>query len=230
MAHELTPPAADGPEILCGNGEQFGDGSMAVFLLRTNRPTWWLENVPSWITRPDLEEHIQGGFDMWTAVADVKATRATSAAGANFLFRVNTIDGAGNVLARMQLPHPQLKQQLCELDAAEQDLRDWLTTIFGHEDGHGFALQHWDPAPPPELMEARLNKQVRTPQPAEAKLMATWYGEPIPVVKPDTPTPLPSGLLVYQTSVEIIGDLAKVGIEVKCGAKTAKLTGEKKLA
>lgn len=234
MAHELTPPADDGPEIICRNAEQFGDGTAAVFLLRTNRPTWYLANELPWLSRARLEEYIQAGFDMWTEVCDVKATRAAAGAvaqkAAQFRFEVAAIDGAGGVLADMQLPHPQLTQQRCRLDIAEQALEEWLPTIFGHEDGHGFALQHWDSAPPPELMEARLNKQVRKPQPTESALMRTWYGEPIPVVKPETPTQLPSGLFVYQTSVEVIADLVKASIEVKCGGKKVTLSGERKLA
>ena len=234
MANELSTPDA-GPEIICRNAEQFGDGSAAVFLLRTNRPTWYLANELPWLGRAKLEEYIQAGFDMWTVVCDVKATRAASTdaaqKAAQFRFEVAQIDGAGGVLADMQLPHPQLFQQRCRLDVAEQALEEWFPTIFGHEDGHGFALQHWDAAPPPELMEARLNKQVRTPQAAEAALMRTWYGEPIPVVKPDTPTQLPSGLLVYQTKIDLMpGDLAKVAVEVQCGGKKATLSGEKKLA
>lgn len=228
MGGELQGAASDTPQFLCGNQESFGDGT-GIFLLQTTRPTWWLDNDLPWMPRAKFEACIDAAWEMWSKVCDVIATRAKTAASANFVYKVRKIDGPMGILARMQLPNPQLKQQLCEIDLDENALADWLPTIIGHENGHGLALQHFDPSPPPELMEPSLNRSIRTPQETESALVAKWYGPPKSVIVPPGPV-IPEGVLVCTSRMGLKGDEVSFVIDVEDSkARKAHLEGKQKL-
>jgi hypothetical protein len=220
----LLPIVDDHSPLFCRNPEQFGDGTQAVYLLSTNRPTWWLASELPWMSRARLEELIQSANDKWAAVCDVKASRATSAEKANFYITVASLDGPGGVLADMELPSPGKRQQRMRIDAAESALESALELILTHELGHAYALQHFPVGPPAELMEPSLNRSLSGPQPTEAALMAKWYGQPVSSVP--TP-PVPSGVLVCTTRLEPMGDRINCTIDAQMGDKKAQLKGTK---
>ncbi len=219
MADELLP--VEDVIRFCRNPEQFGDGT-AAFTLRTKRPKWFLVNDLPWMPRPRLESVIQEASDGWDAVADVHASRASTQAEADWIFTTAQMDGPMGVLADAQLPSPGLRQQVCRIDIAEQALADVLVVILRHEIGHLWGLQHFSSAPPPELMEPKLNKAITNPQPAESALMAQWYGMP----QPSVPT-MPSVPMVCTLRVEPSSGEIKCAISVQQGTKKAELAGTK---
>ncbi len=179
------------PIRFCRNPEQFGDGS-AMLRMDTNRPTWWLRDELPWMKRSILEERIQESLDNWRAVADVDCRRAINEANARWVITTARIDGAGGILADMQMPGP--RQQFMRLDVAESALMELLVTILTHEFGHAWGLLHFPSGPPAELMEATLNRSVLKPQATEAALMVQMFGQPRPVVVPtpdNTPASFP---------------------------------------
>lgn len=216
-------PTSEGLRF-CHNPEQFGDGT-ATFRLATNRPTWWLVNELPWMGRAKLEGIIQAAADGWSPHANVKASRAASLDQATWRIECKALDGAGGVLADMELPHPTKRQQRMRIDVAESALEDLLVAILMHEFGHAYGLQHFPSGPPPELMEPTLNPAVRTPQPTEAALMAQWYGLP----QADNPIPgaPPFEPLVCTTRIEQGGGRVKCDVSVQQGNRKADLSGTK---
>jgi hypothetical protein len=214
-----------GEIIFCRNPEQFGDGTQAVYLLTTNRPKFWLAKDLPWFKRADLEALIMAAGGKWAEVCDVKLDKATSEGAANFYITTAALDGPGGVLADMELPSPGKRQQRMRIDVAENALASSLLLILTHELGHAFALQHFPPGPPPELMEPSLNRAITGPQPTEAALMAKWYG--LPKVEVPAPTPVPAGSLICTMRATPSATEFACEITAQQGNQQVKLTGKK---
>lgn len=210
----------------CRNAESFRLNASQFQKLHTNFPKVWFAGTLPWLSQSRFEELFFFGVNKWSLVANVRADKALTEGSADWIVRPSRIDGRGNVLADMYLPGP--RPQIMRIDVSEDANERQLWQTAGHEGGHGYGLMHFDPSPPAEWMEPRLNPAIDGPQAAEAKLMASVYGEP--ATKPSNPTPL-------------LGDTI-CSIEVKCGAdgkfyltsemrqgnKSATLTGNKSMA
>jgi hypothetical protein len=175
-------------------------GELPAYRLQTKRPRFWIANQLPGI---DLARAIQTAGDRWSAVCDIEFAPAASANDCDLLVTVANLGGRGGVLADCELPNPGYRPQRMRIDASEiwacfdsprgpNGNETDLLRVLTHELGHFLGLEHFDPSPPPELMEPTYSATVIVPQLAEAKFVRNWFGAP-KQPQPPVPSPQPPG-------------------------------------
>lgn len=204
---------------VCGNGEQFGDGTPAL-KLATNRPLVYVQDALPSHSWDEIWTWLAEAHARWGAVCDWRARRImdmTEAGPTDVVNLVTVADlGGGGILADQMLPYTggrvlrmrinaRIRWQATD-GAMPQGTIDPIRTLT-HELGHFQGHAHWPVGAPPELMEPTVSHTVIRPQPTEARVSAGWFGSVLP---PEPPLPPSSGPGSIVLAVDWVLRTAKV--------------------
>lgn len=170
-------------QYVCGCPESFGSGA-AVYKLPTLTPSWYLDGTLPGMARDVFMSAIGTACKRWESVCGIDFSEAQNVLAATL--RITTANlGRSGILADQQLPYQGMTQLRMRVNTVIQwTISDGsgnavdLVRVLTHELGHFLACQHFDTAPPPELMEPTYNPNIISPQATEARLVAGWYGPP----------------------------------------------------
>jgi hypothetical protein len=188
----------------CGCSEMLGDGTPSL-KLPTNRPLILVRDpLPNW-TVDQIWGWLEKAHARWGEVCNWAAKRIHDIAEAGPGDVVNLVTvadlGGSGVLADQMLPYPGARVLAMRInsrvtwkptDGQMVGGIDPIRTLC-HEIGHFQGHQHWPVGPPLELMEPFVSQTIISPQPTEAKVSASWFGDPQTPPAPPVPPAPPAG-------------------------------------
>lgn len=186
----------DDEPMVCGCVEQFGDGSPAL-KLPTNRPLVFVQDALPDHDQDEIWSWLAEAHGRWGKVCDWQARRIMGMEEAtpnDYIHLITVADlGGSGVLADQVLPYASGRTLKMRINSR----RKWRATngimngnevdpirTITHEIGHLMGHSHWPVGAPAELMEPTLSQTIISPQPTEASMSASWFGNPVAPAPP----------------------------------------------
>lgn len=173
----------------CGNA--FRRAGNANVKLMTNRPLIFFEEfLEKQFTVEAFVKEVMDGYNLWTAVCDIKFDRTSDRNKAHIVIKTELIDGPGQTLAYAYFPSGTRMQLPCvfaEEEAWDTPFGPKLRSTAGHEGGHNMGFDH-DPSGK-GLMAAFYNADIQVPTSSwEFGQAQSRYGKAVPATPTLPPT------------------------------------------